>query len=707
MEVESSPRTRKRERSFYQQLNNSSPAANTSPLSAVKRRKLGINGSSPSTPKALQALKTAIGGVFNFGKTKEIVNGNEALETASQISKDTDGATAVFDEFIDELLAEESQDQGINGDDYESESHISDNPKPYGNGDIETQDRRPPRKGRRSRISVKATDTGTVYDVDELFNHQIHHNNIKGNEYRQKIIESPKTLSEKENETRQGSKSARKRKRSRSSVTAKDAEAAEDELSAVAVPRAASNSKKTAARTGSAETFKNQNLKWRTKPTTTKAASPDINDGARDASAEREPISRSAGRPSRERRRPRRYSDEMLEDFLSKPKADTTPSKMLDLGAIMKSNEKLESAHMLTPSRKLEPQIKSTPREKLEPSILSTPSKKPQPRSILTPSKSMRERPRKSVTFGEESSRQDDPALDLQDAHGGEMIERPTPSRKKRGRPMNMANAERRTTDLSAQRNDVTEEEASIKRDENRRSPRQKADSMLPRNSKPLKEQEPSLKESSFLEEVTPSKERRLRSPKHSVSAVPAERYNRQERRGASAIQTSAPEDKTGSNSDEITCVICGGGDSEPPNEILLCDNCDLAAHQICYGVKVIPEGDWLCRDCRPDEDEELMLVETGTVSEPSIDIEASNIPDIEGFEYHMQVMQKLVLDKLTGQRRLKLYGLDEEYRKVYQVAEQTVLAGEGNSMLVIGARGCGKTAVSSRFDLLKNTKLL
>lgn len=32
--------------------------------------------------------------------------------------------------------------------------------------------------------------------------------------------------------------------------------------------------------------------------------------------------------------------------------------------------------------------------------------------------------------------------------------------------------------------------------------------------------------------------------------------------------------------------------------------------------------------------------------------------------------------------------------RKVYQVVEQTVLAGEGNSMLVIGARGCGKTTL-------------
>ncbi|KAL8754165.1 MAG: hypothetical protein Q9184_005202 [Pyrenodesmia sp. 2 TL-2023] len=37
---------------------------------------------------------------------------------------------------------------------------------------------------------------------------------------------------------------------------------------------------------------------------------------------------------------------------------------------------------------------------------------------------------------------------------------------------------------------------------------------------------------------------------------------------------------------------------------------------------------------------------------------------------------------------------MDEEYRKVQQLVTQTVLAGEGNSMLVIGPRGCGKTAL-------------
>jgi hypothetical protein len=704
MDVDSSPRTRKRARPLHQQLNSSSPVANTTPLSVAKRRKLEINGSSPSTPKALQALRTAFGGVFNFGKTKEIANGNEASETASQISKDTDGATAVFDEFIDELLAEESQDQGTNGDNYESETHTADPSKQYGHGDNEPQNSKPRRQGRRSRSSASTDAARTADDLDELLNDGAR-NYINGDQSaKTKFEQRRKFPSEPGNDATTDTKSARKRKRSRPVVTAIDMEAAEDELSVAADHPAAVNSGKLGARIGAAENFTKQNLKWHTKPTNMKMASTDIRASTRDASISEELLSGSAGRPSRERRRPRRYSNEMLEDFNLIASADTTPSKTPDLGNITKPRKKPEPVNMLTPSERLEPEIQST-REKLEASNVSTPSKKPQPRSILTPSKSTRERPRKSVTFGAESPLQDNPNLDLRDSRGEGMKETPPSIKRKRGRPKNATYSELAAAGSTLQSKNVTEENSSTKKDEKRRSPRQKIDTVSPQILKPLKARELSFEKRSHLEEDTPSAGRRFRSPRHIDSALPPVRPKRQQGRGTSAAKTSNPEDKADINWDEITCVICGDGDSEPPNEILLCDNCDLAAHQVCYGVQVIPEGDWLCRDCRPDEDEELMLVDTGTVSEPSIDIETSNIPDIEGFEYHMQVMQKLVLDKLTGQRRIKLYGLDEEYRKVHQVVEQTVLAGEGNSMLVIGGRGCAKTAVSQLIQFLENAK--
>lgn len=55
---------------------------------------------------------------------------------------------------------------------------------------------------------------------------------------------------------------------------------------------------------------------------------------------------------------------------------------------------------------------------------------------------------------------------------------------------------------------------------------------------------------------------------------------------------------------------------------------------------------------------------------------------------------QNRILESLTGKRRLPLVNLEHEYQKVHQLVEQTVLAGEGNSMLIIGSRGSGKTTL-------------
>jgi AT hook motif len=57
-------------------------------------------------------------------------------------------------------------------------------------------------------------------------------------------------------------------------------------------------------------------------------------------------------------------------------------------------------------------------------------------------------------------------------------------------------------------------------------------------------------------------------------------------------------------------------------------------------------------------------------------------------------LLKRVVLEKLTGKRRMAPVGLEEEYVKVHQVIHQTVVAGEGNSMLLIGARGTGKSMV-------------
>ncbi|KAL8728220.1 MAG: hypothetical protein Q9181_005420 [Wetmoreana brouardii] len=58
-----------------------------------------------------------------------------------------------------------------------------------------------------------------------------------------------------------------------------------------------------------------------------------------------------------------------------------------------------------------------------------------------------------------------------------------------------------------------------------------------------------------------------------------------------------------------------------------------------------------------------------------------------------LKLFKSDLLGRLTG-RRPFLVNMDEEYRKVHQLVARSILAGEGNSMLVIGPRGSGKTTL-------------
>ncbi|XP_024388731.1 uncharacterized protein [Physcomitrium patens] len=48
----------------------------------------------------------------------------------------------------------------------------------------------------------------------------------------------------------------------------------------------------------------------------------------------------------------------------------------------------------------------------------------------------------------------------------------------------------------------------------------------------------------------------------------------------------------------EELCHVCNCGDSDESNHILFCDSCNVAVHQDCYGVRPVPEGQWLCSWC-------------------------------------------------------------------------------------------------------------
>ncbi|MCJ1398814.1 hypothetical protein MMC11_002015 [Xylographa trunciseda] len=70
------------------------------------------------------------------------------------------------------------------------------------------------------------------------------------------------------------------------------------------------------------------------------------------------------------------------------------------------------------------------------------------------------------------------------------------------------------------------------------------------------------------------------------------------------------------------------------------------------------------------------------------------SVMDEENMEQLFVLLQTRILDGLTRQRRLPLVGHDDEFQKVLQILQQTINAGEGNSMLLIGARGSGKTTL-------------
>jgi origin recognition complex subunit 4 len=64
------------------------------------------------------------------------------------------------------------------------------------------------------------------------------------------------------------------------------------------------------------------------------------------------------------------------------------------------------------------------------------------------------------------------------------------------------------------------------------------------------------------------------------------------------------------------------------------------------------------------------------------------------GLKDEVRILSTIILEKLSGKRQIPVRGLETEYQKVQQLIEQTVSVGEGNSMLLLGSRGCGKTAI-------------
>ncbi|KAG6366478.1 hypothetical protein INS49_000655 [Diaporthe citri] len=207
---------------------------------------------------------------------------------------------------------------------------------------------------------------------------------------------------------------------------------------------------------------------------------------------------------------------------------------------------------------------------------------------------------------------------------------------------------------------------------------------------------------------LTPSRRHSERAPKSVAFDKPKngevffEDKSAKTAKSARKVPTKAPEEpddepaeepvEESDDEDDEVCALCSKPDSKTGNQILFCDGCDLAVHQKC-GVPRIPRGDWLCKDCSqapPSTAESGSKVKDQRT--PEATVEAA--PEIPNFEQHLSSLKRVLLDRCTGRRRMKLQDQDEAYEKTFQLVQQTVLAGEGNSMLVIGARGCGKTTM-------------
>ncbi|KFY34864.1 hypothetical protein V494_06407 [Pseudogymnoascus sp. VKM F-4513 (FW-928)] len=332
-----------------------------------------------------------------------------------------------------------------------------------------------------------------------------------------------------------------------------------------------------------------------------------------------------------------------------------------------------------------------------------------EPKSILTPSKGGRSRPRKSVVFEQTTPAEGDVDLGFKDIPTDQTpsAQTPTPQKRGRGRPRKIHDPQEQSEEQregQAEQEQEQEQPQEPSQTEDVTTENASGEPVPPKRGRgrPRKIRDPEEQQQSetFVTinvsgGVVPNKRGRGR-PRKIHDPDELSRYERLSKTNPRIPIIVEPDEEE--EVDEDVCAICENGDSEAPNEIMFCDHCDLAVHQECYNITTIPEGEWLCSDCQPEdptEDATDVPEAVPEVAEESIfDDGGSEPPAIQGLEGHLITMQRLLLDKLTGRKRLKLHELDDEFQKVHQVVEQTVVSGEGNSMLVIGARGSGKTTL-------------
>lgn len=53
---------------------------------------------------------------------------------------------------------------------------------------------------------------------------------------------------------------------------------------------------------------------------------------------------------------------------------------------------------------------------------------------------------------------------------------------------------------------------------------------------------------------------------------------------------------------DGMLCCVCNDHDGDSGNVLVMCDGCNMAVHQHCYGIHELPVATWLCKRCESRE---------------------------------------------------------------------------------------------------------
>ncbi|XP_037291817.1 polycomb protein Pcl isoform X3 [Rhipicephalus microplus] len=81
--------------------------------------------------------------------------------------------------------------------------------------------------------------------------------------------------------------------------------------------------------------------------------------------------------------------------------------------------------------------------------------------------------------------------------------------------------------------------------------------------------------------------------------------YNQHSDPGTTCAVDPSFDDSDSGQDNDLVCSVCTTGESEPPNEIVICDTCNKGFHQTCHAPKIsdqvlLPNIPWHCRNCVP-----------------------------------------------------------------------------------------------------------